>query len=51
MATHLLLNLQLIYHWSQLREDLVCLLVVFKLRRNKVCQVAERLGGIKDLFH
>jgi hypothetical protein len=49
VTTHLLLHLQLVDHRSQLREDLVGLLVVFKLGGDEVRKVTEGLRGIKDL--
>lgn len=49
MTTDLLLDLQLVYYRSQLRQDLVCLLMVFKLCGDEVREVAEGFGGIKDL--
>jgi hypothetical protein len=49
MATHLLLDLQLIYYGSQLRQDLVCLLMVFELGSDEVREVAEGFGGVEDL--
>lgn len=51
MATHLLLDLELINDGRQLRQDLVSLLVVLELRGDKVRKVTERLRGIKDLYH
>lgn len=49
MATHLLLDLQLVHNGRQLGKDLVCALVVFELRGDEVREVAERLGGVEDL--
>lgn len=49
MATHLLLDLELIHDGRQLRQNLVCLLVVFELRGDEVREVAERLGGVENL--
>jgi len=49
VATHLLLNLQLIYDGRQLRQNLVSLLVELELRGDEVREVAERLGGVEDL--
>jgi Ran GTPase-activating protein (RanGAP) involved in mRNA processing and transport len=49
-AAYLLLNLELVHDGSQLRQDLVCLLVELDLCGNKLGEVAERLGGIEDLF-
>lgn len=49
MATHLLLNLQLINGGSQLAQNLICLLVVLELGGNQVRQVAEGLGGVEYL--
>jgi hypothetical protein len=49
MSTHLLLNLQLVDDWRQLRQNLVCLLVVFKLGGDKVGEVAEGLRCVEDL--
>jgi len=48
--THLLLDLQLVHDRGQLRQDLVCLLVVFELCGDEVGEVAEGLGGVEDLF-
>lgn len=47
--TYLLLNLQSIHYRSQLAENLVGSLVEFELRSNQVCQVPQRLRGVKDL--
>lgn len=49
VATHLLLNLQLVDDRRQLRENLICLFVVLELCGDEVREVAERLGGVKDL--
>ena len=49
MATHLLLYLELVNNRSQLRQDLVCLLVILELCGNKICKVAKRLGSVKHL--
>lgn len=50
MSTHLLFDLQLIDNRGQLRQDLVCLLVVFKLGGDKVGEVAEGLGCVEYLL-
>jgi hypothetical protein len=49
MATYFLLYLQLINYWGELRQNLICLLVVFELRCNQVREVAEGFGGVKNL--
>jgi hypothetical protein len=49
VATHLLLNLQLVDDGRQLGKDLVRLLVVLELCGDEVGEVAERLGGVEDL--
>jgi transcriptional regulator of aromatic amino acid metabolism len=49
MATYFLLNLQLINNRGELRQNLVCLLVVLELCCNQVREVAEGLGGVKNL--
>lgn len=49
MSTHLLFNLQLFHNGSQLRQNLVCLLVVFELGGNEVSEVAEGLGSVQNL--
>ena len=48
--THLLFNLQLVNNGTQLRQDLICFLVIFELRGNKVSEVSEGFGGVKDLW-
>lgn len=47
--THLLLHLQTVDDGSKLAEDLVGLLVELQLGGDQVGQVAQGLGGIKDL--
>jgi len=49
VATHLLLDLQLVDDGGQFRQDLVGFFVVFELRGDQVREVAERLGGVEDL--
>jgi hypothetical protein len=49
MSTHLLFDLQLVHNGRQLRQNLVCLLVVFELGSDEIGKVAERFGGIEDL--
>jgi hypothetical protein len=49
MSTHLLFHLQLVHDGRQLRQNLVCLLMVFELGGDEVGEVAEGLGGIEDL--
>jgi hypothetical protein len=49
MTTYFLLNLQLINNWGELRQNLVCLLVVFELCCNQIREVAEGLGGVENL--
>jgi len=49
MSTHLLFNLQLFHNGSQLRQDLVCLLMVFELSGDEIGEVAERLGCVENL--
>jgi hypothetical protein len=49
VATHLLLDLQLVDGGRKLRQDLVRALVVLELRGDEVREVAERLGGVEDL--
>lgn len=49
MSTHLLFDLQLVHDGRQLRQNLVCLLVVFELGGNEVGEVAEGLGCVKYL--
>jgi hypothetical protein len=49
VATHLLLNLQLIDNGRQLGENLVCLLMVLELCGDEIRKIAERFGGVKDL--
>lgn len=49
VATHLLLNLELVHDRRKLREDLVRLLVVLELCGDELGKVAERLGGVEDL--
>jgi hypothetical protein len=49
MATYFLFDLQLVNDGCQLGQDLVCLLVVFKLGGNKVGEVAERFGCVENL--
>jgi hypothetical protein len=48
-AAYLLLNLELVYDWSQLRQDLICLLVELDLCGDKLGEVTEGFGGIEDL--
>lgn len=50
IITYLLLDLQSIHSRSKLAQDLVGLLVELQLGGNKVGQVAQRLGGIKNLY-
>ena len=49
MSTHLLFHLQLVNYGGQLRQNLVCLLVVFELGCNEVGEVAEGFWGVEDL--
>lgn len=49
MSTHLLFHLQLIHHRRQLGEDLVCLLMVFELRGDKVGEIAKGFWCVEDL--
>lgn len=49
VSTRLLLNLQSIDDRRQLRQDLVSLLVVLKLRCNEVGQIAQRFRCVEDL--
>lgn len=44
-----LVDLQLVDLRSELGQDLIGFLVVLELGSNEVCEVPERLGGIKDL--
>ena len=50
MSTHLLFNLQLFNNGSQLRQDLVRLLVVLELGSDEVGKVAEGLGSVENLI-
>lgn len=47
--SHLLLDLQRIHSGGKLAEDLVGFLVELQLGGDQVGQVAQGLGGIKDL--
>lgn len=49
MGTYLLLDLQRINGRCKLAKDLIGLLVELKLSSDQIGQVAQRLGGIKDL--
>jgi hypothetical protein len=49
MKTYLLLDLQRIHSRGKLAEDLIRLLVELKLSGDQIGQVAQGLGGIKDL--
>jgi hypothetical protein len=49
MSTDLLLDLKLIYDRSELREDLIGLLVVLELGGDQVREVAEGFGSVEDL--
>ena len=49
MSTHLLFDLQLVDNGRQLRQDLVCLLVVFELGSDEIGKVAEGFGSVEDL--
>lgn len=49
MKAYLLLDLQRIHSRSKLAEDLIRLLVELKLSGDQIGQVAQGLGGIKDL--
>ena len=49
MATHLLLDLQLVDDRGQFQQDLVGFFVVLELRGDQVREVAEGLGGVEDL--
>jgi len=49
VATHLLLDLQLVHDGGQFRQDLVGFFVVLELRGDQVREVAEGLGGVEDL--
>lgn len=44
-----MLDLQAVNDRAEFAEDLIGLLVVFKLCSDQVCQVTQWLGGIKDL--
>jgi hypothetical protein len=50
-TTHFLLRLKTLNDRSELGENLVCLLVVLNLSRNKLGKVAQRLGCIKNVLH
>ena len=50
MSTHLLFDLQLVHNGRQLRQNLVCLLMVFELGGDEVGEVAEGLRGIEHLL-
>ena len=49
VATHLLLDLQLVDNGGQFQQDLVGFFVVLELRGDQVREVAEGLGGVEDL--
>jgi hypothetical protein len=49
VGTYLLLDLQSIHSGGELAEDLVGLLVELQLGSDQIGQVAQGLGGIKDL--
>lgn len=49
VVTYLLLNLQSIHSRSKLAQNLVGLLVELQLGGNKVGQITQGLGGIKNL--
>lgn len=49
VGTYLLLDLQSIHSRGELAEDLVGLLVELQLGGNQIGQIAQGLGGIKDL--
>lgn len=48
-GTYLLLDLQSIHSRGKLAENFVGLLVELQLGGNQICQIAQGLGGIKDL--
>lgn len=50
VATHLLLDLELVDNGSQLGQDLISFLMVLKLGSNEVRKVAEGFRGVKNLF-
>lgn len=50
-ATDLLLDLQLINLWGQIRQNLVGTLVELKLGGNELGQVLERVGSVEDVLH
>lgn len=49
-ASHFLLNLESVNNGCKFAEDFICFLVEFELGGDQVCKVAERFGGVKDLF-
>lgn len=49
IVTYLLLDLQRIHSRGELAQDLVGLLVELELGGDQIGQVAQGLGGIKDL--
>lgn len=49
VSTHLLFDLQLVHHGSKLRQNLVCLLMIFELCGDEVGEVAEGFGSVEDL--
>jgi hypothetical protein len=49
LGTYLLFDLQRINGRGKLAEDLIRLLVELKLSSDQISQVAQRLGGIKNL--
>jgi hypothetical protein len=48
-VTYFLLGLQALDDRGELLENLVGLLVVFNLSSDELGQIAQRLGGVKDL--
>lgn len=48
-TTHFLLRLETLDDRGELGENLVCLLVVLNLSRDKLGKVAQRLGCIENL--
>lgn len=50
VKTYFLLGLEALNKRGKLAEDLSSLLVVFDLSSDELRQVAQRLGGVKNLY-